>query len=54
MKKRFYNGVFWDSDDLIACKQACQILFKKGVSEEILSQLDFGNLDVSEVLNEIR
>lgn len=45
-------GVSWNNQDLQACKQACLILYNMGVSEEKLFSLDFGNLDVADVITE--
>lgn len=51
--KREFLGVSWDTSDLISCKQAVEILTRIGVGEEELLTLDFGGLDVSEVVEEI-
>lgn len=47
------NGISWDSQDLIACKQAFLIMIQDGWSLEDLKQLDFGNLDCDAVYDEI-
>lgn len=51
--KQKFKGVSWDTSDLISCKQAVEILTRMGVGEEELLSLDFGGLDVSEVLEEL-
>lgn len=52
-KKQECKGVSWDTSDLISCKQAVEILTRMGVVEEELLTLDFGGLDVPEVLEEL-
>lgn len=48
-----YLGVTWDTEDLISCKQAvCILYFCKGLSEDDLYKLNFGNLDIEGVLDE--
>lgn len=52
--KKSYLGVWWNTDDLISCKQAVAILyFDMGVPEEEINTLDFDELDVQDVLDEL-
>lgn len=44
--------VFWNSEDLIASKNACIMLINDGYSLDELLEMDFGNLDVVGVWNE--
>lgn len=46
------NGITWDPDDLASCKQALSILLQDGISLDELSELDFGNLDVYDVVEQ--
>ena len=48
-----FNGVYWDTNDLLQCKQAYKILRNMGYSYEDLSDLDFGSLDVISVEEEM-
>jgi hypothetical protein len=48
-----FNGVYWDANDLLQCKQAYKILRMEGFSYEDLSDLNFGNLDVISVEEEM-
>ncbi|MDR0608006.1 MAG: hypothetical protein LBG52_06820 [Candidatus Peribacteria bacterium] len=48
-----YDGVVRDPSDLISSKQALRILYNDGVDETTLYQLNFGNLDVDAVIDEI-
>lgn len=49
-----YNGVSWNTQDLMECKQAFVILyFHKKVSMSIIDSLDFGNLDIDAVMNQL-
>ena len=51
--KQSYLSITWDTEDLISCKQAVYILyFREGVSEAELYKLNFGNLDIEDVLDE--
>ena len=52
--RRNYRGIEWDSSDLQSSKQAVRCLLKEGVSEEEVLTLDFGNLDVAGVLEELQ
>lgn len=46
-----YKGVSWDSNDLLSCKQAAEILYYiYEVPYEELCRLDFGNLDIKAAL----
>ena len=47
-----YSNVTWNFRDLIACKQACEILIKQGLGLDTLKTLNFGNLDVESVYKE--
>jgi hypothetical protein len=48
-----YEEITWDDTDIIACKQALEILLNSGVSpSELLESDSFGNLDVSAVIAE--
>lgn len=48
-----YEEITWDDTDIVACKQACEILLSSGVSpSELLESNSFGNLDVSAVIAE--
>ena len=47
-----YNGVYWDTEDLIGCKQALSILLNKGIALETLRALNFGALNVEAVIEE--
>lgn len=49
-----YKGIEWNSNDLQSSKQAVRCLLKEGISEEEILTLDFGNLDVAGVLEELR
>ena len=49
-----YKGIEWNSDDLQSSKQAVRCLLNEGISEEEILTLDFGNLDVAGVLEELR
>lgn len=48
-----FNGVYWNPNDLLQCKQAYKILRNMGYSYEDLSELDFGNLDIISVEEEM-
>lgn len=48
-----YKDVSWNANDLVSAKQGCCILINEGATWEELSQLDFGNLDVAEVWDEL-
>lgn len=50
--KASFGGVDWTPSSLLSCKQAFLILYKEGHSYEELSSLDFGNLDLTAVLDE--
>lgn len=50
--KRTYAGVTWDKTNLLSCKNAVRILYET-ISLEELETLDFGNLDVDSVIQEI-
>lgn len=46
-----YNGVEWNTEDLVGCKQAAEILYyREQVPYEELCELDFGNLDLAAAL----
>ena len=51
-----YNGITWNSKDLLSCKNALIILLKEGTSIEVIYELElkdmFGSLDVSDVIEE--
>ena len=49
-----YKNIEWNSDDLQSSKQAVRCLLKEGISEEEILTLDFGNLDVAGVLEELQ
>ena len=49
-----YKDVEWNSNDLKSSKQAVRCLLNAGVSEEEILTLDFGNLDVAGVLEELQ
>lgn len=49
-----YKDVEWNSNDLQSSKQAVRCLLNEGVSEEEILTLDFGNLDVAGVLEELQ
>lgn len=52
--KRAYLGVTWDKSDLLSCKIAFKILYLyKNTPLEELETLDFGNLDLDSVIQEI-
>jgi len=48
-----FQGWTWDSADLHGCKLAFQGLRMEGFSFDVLSKLDFGNLDLSSVEDEL-
>lgn len=48
-----FNGVSWNTQDLIGCKQAFCILYNEGVNLEVLKTLDFGCLDIASVCEEL-
>ena len=50
--RQYFKDYSWDSSNLQSCKQAFLNLYKEGFSFEELSSLDFGNLDLSGVLDE--
>lgn len=53
MKKyEMFDGVYWDSEDLISCKQAACILWNRGVDFETLKTLNFGALDIEAVIRD--
>lgn len=46
-------GVFWNTNDLLSCKQAAWILLiHKKVPYDVLRGLNFGNLDLDAALGE--
>lgn len=47
-----YNDVTWNPQDLLASKQACEILINRGLGLDTLKTLNFGNLDVDSVYRE--
>lgn len=47
-----FEGITWNSEDLLSSKQALLILLNEGVSYETISDLNFGSLDVSSVIDE--
>ena len=49
-----YEDIEWNSNDLKSSKQAVRCLLNEGVSEEEILTLDFGNLDVAGVLEELQ
>lgn len=49
-----YKNIEWNSDDLQSSKQAVRCLLNEGISEEEILTLDFGNLDVAGVLEELQ
>ena len=49
-----YKDIEWNSNDLKSSKQAVRCLLNEGVSEEEILTLDFGNLDVAGVLEELQ
>ena len=49
-----YKGVEWNPNDLKGSKQAVRCLLNQGLSEEEILTLDFGNLDVAGVLEELQ
>lgn len=51
-KYQSFNGVSWNSEDLVSCKQAVCILWWKGVDFETLETLNFGALDVEGTIEE--
>lgn len=52
--ERSFDGIYWDADDLISCKQAAEILFYvHNEPYEVLCGLDFGNLDLELALFEV-
>ena len=54
MKTKIQNhlGVSWNTEDLISCKWACEILIFKGIDLNVLKALNFGALDVDSVFKE--
>lgn len=49
-----YLGVTWDTEDLVSCKQAvAELFFNMGVSEEEINKLNFADLDIQDVLDEL-
>lgn len=51
--EEFYKGVSWNTQDLTGSKQAFCILAKAGVKPEVLQSLNFGNLDIASVWEEL-
>lgn len=51
-----YNNVSWNKEDLIACKQALNILLDQNASLDEIFKLEeegaFGNLDINAALHE--
>ena len=53
MTTECFNGVYWDTTDLLSCKQAFSILLNMDCPFEELSELDFGNLNIFSVAEEM-
>lgn len=47
-----YLDVSWNPEDLVSSKQAVYCLLIQGVSEEDILDLDFGNLNVTAIIEE--
>ncbi len=47
-----YNGWSWNTNDIEQCRNAFWGLLKEGNDESILMELDFGDLDISSVIDE--
>lgn len=50
--EKYFSTVSWETNDLLSCKQAYVILRREFSAEELL-MLDFGNLDIDAVEDEL-
>ena len=51
--KQSYQSFSWDTDDLLQCKNTVIAMIILGISEEVILSLYFGNLDVTDVIDNI-
>ena len=51
--KQSFQSFIWDTDDLLQCKNTVIAMIIAEISEDIIFSLDFGNLDVADVIDNI-